>query len=311
MKVTIVGAGNVGATCADVISYRGIASEVVLLDIKEGFAEGKALDITQCATNTGFNTKVSGVTNDYSKTAGSDVVVITSGIPRKPGMTREELIGINAGIVKTVAENVLKYSPDTIIVVVSNPMDTMTYLALKATGLPKNRIIGMGGALDSSRFRTYLSLALDKPANDISAMVIGGHGDTTMIPLTRLASYNGIPVSQFLSEDVLQKVAADTMVGGATLTGLLGTSAWYAPGASVAYLVDSILNDQKKMIACSVFVEGEYGQNDICIGVPCIIGKNGVEEIVDINLNDQEKALFAKSADAVRGMNDALKSILV
>jgi len=311
MKVTIVGAGNVGATCADVISYRGIASEVVLLDIKEGFAEGKALDIMQCATNTGFNTKVSGVTNDYSKTAGSDVVVITSGIPRKPGMTREELIGINAGIVKTVAENVLKYSPDTIIVVVSNPMDTMTYLALKATGLPKNRIIGMGGALDSSRFRTYLSLALDKPANDISAMVIGGHGDTTMIPLTRLASYNGIPVTQFLSEEVLQKVAADTMVGGATLTGLLGTSAWYAPGASVAYLVDSILNDQKKMIACSVFVEGEYGQNDICIGVPCIIGKNGVEEIVDINLNDQEKALFAKSADAVRSMNDALKAILV
>ena len=239
------------------------------------------------------------------------MVVITSGIPRKPGMTREELIGINAGIVKTVAENVLKYSPDTIIVVVSNPMDTMTYLALKATGLPKNRIIGMGGALDSSRFRTYLSLALDKPANDISAMVIGGHGDTTMIPLTRLASYNGIPVSQFLSEEVLQKVAADTMVGGATLTGLLGTSAWYAPGASVAYLVDSILNDQKKMIACSVFVEGEYGQNDICIGVPCIIGKNGVEEILDINLNDQEKALFAKSADAVRSMNDALKTILV
>ncbi|WP_431244632.1 malate dehydrogenase [Flavobacterium sp. P21] len=311
MKVAIVGAGNVGATCADVISYRGIASEVVLLDIKEGFAEGKALDIMQCATNTGFNTKVSGVTNDYSKTAGSDVVVITSGIPRKPGMTREELIGINAGIVKTVAENVLKYSPNTIIVVVSNPMDTMTYLALKATGLPKNRIIGMGGALDSSRFRTYLSLALDKPANDISAMVIGGHGDTTMIPLTRLASYNGIPVSQFLSEEVLQKVVADTMVGGATLTGLLGTSAWYAPGASVAYLVDSILNDQKKMIACSVFVEGEYGQNDICIGVPCIIGKNGVEEIVDINLNEQEKALFAKSADAVRSMNDALKTILV
>ncbi|MFV8270383.1 malate dehydrogenase [Flavobacterium sp. GT2N3] len=310
MKVTIVGAGNVGATCADVISYRGIASEIVLLDIREGFAEGKALDIMQCATNTGFNTKVVGVTNDYSKTAGSDVVVITSGIPRKPGMTREELIGINAGIVKTVAENVLKHSPDTILVVVSNPMDTMTYLALKSTGLPKNRIIGMGGALDSSRFRTYLSLALDKPANDISAMVIGGHGDTTMIPLTRLASYNGIPVSQFLSEEELQKVAADTMVGGATLTGLLGTSAWYAPGASVAFLVDSILNDQKKMIACSVFVEGEYGQDDICIGVPCIIGKNGVEEILDITLNEQEKALFAKSADAVRQMNDALKSIL-
>jgi malate dehydrogenase len=310
MKVTIVGAGNVGATCADVISYRGIASEVVLLDIKEGFAEGKAMDIMQCATNTGFNTKVIGVTNDYSKTANSDVVVITSGIPRKPGMTREELIGINAGIVKTVAENVLAHSPNTIVVVVSNPMDTMIYLALKSTGLPKNRIIGMGGALDSSRFRYYLSQALDKPSNDVSAMVIGGHGDTTMIPLTRLASYNGIPVSEFLSQDALDKVAASTMVGGATLTGLLGTSAWYAPGASVAYLVDSILNDQKKMIACSVFLEGEYGQNDICIGVPCIIGKNGVEQIVDITLNDNEKALFAKSADAVRNMNADLKSVL-
>ncbi|SHJ07155.1 malate dehydrogenase [Flavobacterium terrae] len=310
MKVTIVGAGNVGATCADVMAYRGIASEIVLLDIREGFAEGKALDITQCATNTGFNTKVTGVTNDYSKTAGSNVVVITSGIPRKPGMTREELIGINAGIVKSVAENLLAHSPEAIFVIVSNPMDTMTYLAYKSLGLPKNRIIGMGGALDSSRFRTYLSLALDKPANDISAMVIGGHGDTTMIPLTRLASYNGIPVSQFLSQEQLDKVAADTMVGGATLTALLGTSAWYAPGASVAYLVDSILNDQKKMIACSVFVEGEYGQNDICIGVPCIIGKNGVEEIIDIKLNDAEKALFAKSADAVRSMNDALTTVL-
>jgi len=310
MKVTIVGAGNVGATCADVIAYRGIASEVVLLDIKEGFAEGKAMDISQCTSNTGFNTRVSGVTNDYSKTANSDVVVITSGIPRKPGMTREELIGINAGIVKTVAENVLKHSPDTIIVVVSNPMDTMTYLTLKATGLPKNRIIGMGGALDSSRFKYYLSKALDKPINDVSAMVIGGHGDTTMIPLTRLASYNGIPVSQFLSEEQLTKVAADTMVGGATLTGLLGTSAWYAPGASVAYLVDSILNDQKKMIACSVLLEGEYGQSDVCVGVPCIIGRNGIEEIVDINLNDSEKALFAKSSDAVRNMNSDLKSVL-
>lgn len=310
MKVTIVGAGNVGATCADAIAFRRIASEIVLLDIKEGFAEGKALDITQTQTTLGFNTRVVGSTNDYSKTAGSDVVVITSGIPRKPGMTREELIGINAGIVKGVAENILKYSPDTIIVVVSNPMDTMTYLALKATGLPKNRIIGMGGALDSSRFKTYLSLALDKPANDIQGMVIGGHGDTTMIPLTRLASYNGVPVSEFLSEEELAKVAADTMVGGATLTKLLGTSAWYAPGASVAFLVDSILNDQKKMIPCSVLLEGEYGQNDICVGVPCIIGKNGVEQIIDIHLNENEKALFAKSADAVRAMNDALNSVL-
>lgn len=310
MKVTIVGAGNVGASCADIISYRGIASEVVLLDIKEGFAEGKAMDIMQCATTTGFNTQLSGVTNDYTKTANSDVVVITSGIPRKPGMTREELIGINAGIVKSVTENVLQHSPNAILVVVSNPMDTMTYLALKATGLPKNRIIGMGGALDSSRFKYFLSKALDKPANDVSAMVIGGHGDTTMIPLTRLASYNGIPVSEFLSEAALQQVAADTMVGGATLTKLLGTSAWYAPGASVAYLVDSILNNQRKMIACSVYLEGEYGQNDICIGVPCIIGRNGLEEIVTINLNEAEKELFAKSADAVRAMNADLKSIL-
>jgi len=310
MKVTIVGAGNVGASCADVISYRGIASEVVLLDIKEGFAEGKAMDIMQCATTTGFNTQVSGVTNDYSKTANSDVVVITSGIPRKPGMTREELIGINAGIVKSVAENILKFSPNTIIVVVSNPMDTMTYLTLKATGLPKNRIIGMGGALDSSRFKYYLSKALNKPANDVQGMVIGGHGDTTMIPLTRLASYNGAPVANYLSQEELDKVAADTMVGGATLTGLLGTSAWYAPGASVAYLVDSILNNQNKMIACSVLLEGEYGQSDICLGVPCIIGKNGVEEIVDVKLNDAEKATFAKSADAVRAMNGDLKAVL-
>ena len=310
MKVTIVGAGNVGASCADVISYRGIASEVVLLDIKEGFAEGKAMDIMQCASNTGFNTQLSGVTNDYTKTANSDVVVITSGIPRKPGMTREELIGINAGIVKSVSENILTNSPNAIIVVVSNPMDTMTYLALKATGLPKNRIIGMGGALDSSRFRYYLSKALNKPQGDISAMVIGGHGDTTMIPLTRLASYNGIPVSEFLSQEELDKVAADTMVGGATLTGLLGTSAWYAPGASVAYLVDSILNNQKKMIACSVFLEGEYGQSDICIGVPCIIGRNGIEEIVHISLNDAEKAKFAKSAEAVRSMNAELNANL-
>ena len=310
MKVTIVGAGNVGASCADVISYRGIASEVVLLDIKEGFAEGKAMDIMQCATTTGFNTQVSGVTNDYSKTANSDVVVITSGIPRKPGMTREELIGINAGIVKSVAENILKFSPNTIIVVVSNPMDTMTYLTLKATGLPKNRIIGMGGALDSSRFKYYLSKALNKPANDVQGMVIGGHGDTTMIPLTRLASYNGAPVANYLTQEELEKVAADTMVGGATLTGLLGTSAWYAPGASVAYLVDSILNNQNKMIACSVLLEGEYGQSDICLGVPCIIGKNGIEEIVDIKLNDAEKATFAKSADAVRAMNGDLKAVL-
>ena len=310
MKVTIVGAGNVGASCAEYIAIKGIASEVVLLDIKEGFAEGKALDLYQTATTLGFNTKLVGVTNDYAATANSDVVVITSGVPRKPGMTREELIGINAGIVQTVATNLLQHSPETKIVVVSNPMDTMTYLALKATGLPKNRIIGMGGALDSSRFKTYLSLALEKPANDIQGMVIGGHGDTTMIPLTRLASYNGVPVSQFLSTEQLEKVAADTMVGGATLTKLLGTSAWYAPGASVAYLVASILHDQNRMIPCSVYLEGEYDESDICIGVPCIIGKNGVSSIVDVDLNTAEKEKFAKSAAAVRTMNEALSDVL-
>ena len=310
MKVTIVGAGNVGATCADAIAYQGMASEVVLLDIKEGFAEGKALDMMQTATTLGFNTKIVGTTSDYAKTANSDVVVITSGVPRKPGMTREELIGINAGIVKSVADQVLVHSPNTVIVVVSNPMDTMTYLTLKATGLPKNKVIGMGGALDSSRFKTYLSLALEKPANDIHGMVIGGHGDTTMIPLTRLATYNGIPISTILSAEKLEEVAAATMVGGATLTKLLGTSAWYAPGASVAYLVNSILHDQKRIIPCSVMLDGEYNESDICIGVPTIIGKNGWEKIMDLNLNDKETASLEKSASAVRTMNEALSGIL-
>jgi len=310
MKVTIVGAGNVGASCAEYIAQKEIASKVVLLDIKDGFAEGKALDLFQTATTLGFSTSIKGVTNDYSATSGSDVVVITSGVPRKPGMTREELIGINAGIVQKVSESILINSPNAIIVVVSNPMDTMTYLALKSTGLHKNRIIGMGGALDSSRFKTYLSLALDKPVNDIQGMVIGGHGDTTMIPLTRLASYNGGPVSQYLDAKTLQKVAADTMVGGATLTKLLGTSAWYAPGASVAFLVDSILNDYKRMIPCSVLLEGEYGLSDICIGVPCIIGSDGVQSIVDIKLNEMEQELLKNSAEKVQIMNDALKDII-
>lgn len=310
MKVTVVGAGNVGASCAEYIAIKSIASEVVLLDIKKGFAEGKALDLMQTSTTLGFNSIIKGVTSDYASTAGSDVVVITSGVPRKPGMTREELIGINAGIVKSVSESILKFSPDTVIVVVSNPMDTMTYLTLKASGIPKNRVIGMGGALDSSRFKTYLSMALDKPANDIHGMVIGGHGDTTMIPLTRFASYNGTPVSQFLSTDVLDQVAANTMVGGATLTKLLGTSAWYAPGASVAYLVDSIINDQKKMIPCSVYLEGEYNLKDICIGVPCIIGRSGVSDIVDIKLNEAEKEKLNTSALSVRSMNEALKVVL-
>ncbi len=309
MKITVVGAGAVGATCADNIARRQLAEEVVLLDIREGFSEGKALDMFQTATLLGFDTKITGSTNDYEKTKGSDVVVITSGLPRKPGMTREELIGINAGIVKTVAQNLLKYSPKAVIIIVSNPMDTMTYLVFKELGVPKKRLIGMGGALDSARFKTYLSLAMDCSPNDLHGMVIGGHGDTTMIPLTRLATYNGIPVSRFLSEEKLQKVAADTMVGGATLTALIGTSAWYAPGAAVAALVESVVRDQKRIFPCSVALNGEYGQKDICMGVPVVVGRNGWEKIINLRLSETEKAAFAKSADAVRNMNNVLSTL--
>ena len=308
-KVTVVGAGNVGATCANVLAFKEVADEIVLLDIKQGVSEGKALDMMQTATLLGFDSKVIGVTNDYAKTEGSDVVVITSGIPRKPGMTREELIGVNAGIVKSVAENVLAHSPNAVIICVSNPMDTMTYLIKKATNLPKNRIIGMGGALDSSRCKCYLSQALNANPNEVEGVVIGGHGDTTMIPLTRLATYKGVPVSQFLDADTLAKVAADTMVGGATLTGLLGTSAWYAPGAAAAFVVESIIHDQKKLVPCSVYLEGEYGESDICIGVPVILGRNGWEKVVDFKLNAEEKAAFEKSAAAVHKTNSVLKEI--
>jgi malate dehydrogenase len=310
MKITVVGAGAVGATCADNIARKQLCNELVILDIKEGLAEGKAMDMSQTATLNGFDTRITGSTNDYSKTAGSGVVLITSGIPRKPGMTREELIGINAGIVKGVVTNILKYSPEAIIIVISNPMDTMTYLALKESGLPKNRIIGMGGILDSTRFKFYLSQAMSCSPNDLNAVVVGGHGDTTMIPLTRLATHNSNPVSNTLNAEALQKVSADTMVGGATLTGLLGTSAWYAPGAAASALVQSIVRDEKKLMPCCVSLEGEYGQNDICLGVPVVIGKNGWEKIIDFKLNDQEKAAFAKSADAVRNMNNVLKEVV-
>ena len=309
MKVTVIGAGNVGSSCVEYIAIKSIASDIVLLDIKKGLAEGKALDLMQTSTTLGFNSRIFGVTNDYKATSNSDVVVITSGIPRKPGMTREELIGINAGIVKSVIKGVLSNSPNAIIIMVSNPMDTMTYLALKISNLSKNKVIGMGGALDSSRFKTYLSIALNKPANQIEGMVIGGHGDTTMIPLIRLATYNGIPVSNFLSEKELNKISSDTMVGGATLTKLLGTSAWYAPGASVSYLVDSILNDRRLLIPCSVLLEGEYKQKDICMGVPCIIGKSGVESILDLELNSDEIKKFENSSASVRSMNEDLKDI--
>jgi malate dehydrogenase len=311
MKVTVVGAGAVGATCADNIARKQLCDELVILDIKEGVAEGKAMDLMQTAQIEGFDTKIIGSTNDYSKTAGSTVAVITSGIPRKPGMTREELIGINAGIVKTVTENILKHSPDAIIVVISNPMDTMTYLALKTSGLPKHRIIGMGGMLDSARFRYFLSQAMNCSPNDLQATVVGGHGDTTMIPLTRLATYCGTPVANYLDAETLKKVAADTMVGGATLTGLLGTSAWYAPGAAGAAVVEAIVRDEKKMMACCVSLEGEYGLSDICLGVPVIVGKNGWEKIVDFKLNEEEMAAMHKSADAVRNMNQVLDTMTV
>jgi malate dehydrogenase len=309
MKVTVVGAGAVGATCADNIARKELCEELVLLDIKEGIAEGKAQDMMQTAALLGFDTKIVGSTNDYSKTAGSDVVVITSGLPRKPGMTREELIGVNAGIVKGVCENILKHSPNAIIIVISNPMDTMTYLALTSTGLPKNRIIGMGGALDSSRFRYQLSQHLGCSPVDLNAVVVGGHGDTTMIPLIRLATWNSAPVTKFLSEDQQKQIVADTMVGGATLTKLIGTSAWYAPGAAGAAMVEAIVRDEKKLFTCCVSLNGEYGQKDICLGVPVIIGKNGWEKILDFGLNAEEQAAFNKSADAVRSMNDVLKTL--
>lgn len=306
MKITVVGAGAVGASCAEYIAIKNFASEVVILDIKEGYAEGKAMDLMQTASLNGFDTKIIGSTNDYSKTANSDIAVITSGVPRKPGMTREELIGINAGIVKTVSANLVKHSPHVTLIVVSNPMDTMTYLAHKSIDLPKHKIIGMGGALDSARFKFRLAEALDCPASDVSGMVIGGHSDTGMLPLTRLATRNSVRVTEFLSEDRLEQVKEDTKVGGATLTKLLGTSAWYAPGAAVSSIVQSIACDQKKMFPCSTFLDGEYGLNDICIGVPVIIGKNGIEKIVELDLNDAEKAKLKESAEGVKKTNALL-----
>jgi len=306
MKITVIGAGAVGATCADNIARKELAEELILLDIKEGFAEGKAIDMMQTSAILGFDTKIKGVTNDYAATADSEVVVITSGLPRKPGMTREELIGVNAGIVKGVAENVLKYSPNTIIIVVSNPMDTMNYLTLKTSGLPKNRILGMGGALDSSRFKFYLSQELGCSPADLNAVVIGGHGDTTMIPLINHATWNSIPVTNFLSKEQQDKIVADTMVGGATLTKLIGTSAWYAPGAGTMAMVESIVRDEKKLISSGVYLEGEYGQSDISLVVPVVIGKNGAEQILDFKLTADEQAAFNKSADAVRSMNQVL-----
>lgn len=307
MKVTVVGAGAVGASCAEYIAIKNFASEVVILDIKEGYAEGKAMDLMQCASLNSFDTKIVGSTNDYSKTAGSDICVITSGIPRKPGMTREELIGINAGIVKTVSASLVEHSPNTIIIVVSNPMDTMTYLVHKTTDLPKHKIIGMGGALDSARFKYRLAEAMDAPISDIDGMVIGGHSDKGMVPLTSHATRNSIKVSEFISEERLDQVKEDTKVGGATLTKLLGTSAWYAPGAAVSALVQAIACDQKKMFPCSALLEGEYGLSDLCIGVPVLLGANGIEKIIDVPLSDAEKAHLAESAEGVKKTNGLLE----
>ncbi|PQJ14519.1 malate dehydrogenase [Aureicoccus marinus] len=308
MKVTVVGAGAVGASCAEYIAMKDFASEVVLLDIKEGFAEGKAMDLMQTASLNGFDTTITGTTNDYSKTANSDIVVITSGIPRKPGMTREELIGINAGIVKTVSQNLLEHSPNTIVIVVSNPMDTMTYLVHKTTGLPKNRIIGMGGALDSARFKYRLAEALGAPISDVDGMVIGGHSDKGMVPLINHAARNSVKVSEFLSPERMQQVVEDTKVGGATLTKLLGTSAWYAPGAAVSGLVQAIAMDLKKIYPCSALLEGEYGLNDLCIGVPVVLGRNGLEKIVEIELSEAEQAKMVESAEGVKKTNGLLNT---
>jgi len=307
MKITVVGAGAVGASCAEYIAIKNFASEVVLLDIKEGYAEGKAMDLMQTASLNGFDTKIVGTTSDYSKTAGSDIAVITSGIPRKPGMTREELIGINAGIVKSVSSSIIEHSPNVIVIVVSNPMDTMTYLVHKTTDLPKNRIIGMGGALDSARFKFRLAEALGAPISDVDGMVIGGHSDKGMVPLTRHATRNSIKVTEFISDERLEQVAADTKVGGATLTKLLGTSAWYAPGAAVSGLVQAIACDQKKIFPCSTFLEGEYGLNDICIGVPVVLGRQGIEQIVNIDLSDAEKSKLQESAQGVTKTNGLLE----
>ncbi len=308
-KISVIGAGNVGASCIEAIQHMDVASEVTLLDIKPGLAEGKALDINQGAKLYHAHSKVVGATNDYAATENSDVVIITSGMPRKPGMTREELVGVNAKIMTSIVDSVLKHSPEAKIIVVANPMDTMNYLVHKTTGLPRNRVMGMGGMLDSSRFTYYLSEAMGVPVADIDCMVIGAHGDKTMIPLIRYATYRGIPVTNYLSKEVCDKVIADTMVGGATLTGMLGTSAWYAPGISAASMAKAIIKDEKKLMPCSCYLEGEYGESDICMGVPAVLGKNGVEKIVDIALNDEEKALFKSSADASRKTNAVIKDL--
>ena len=308
MKVTVVGAGNVGATCADVLAVRNFVDEIVILDIKEGVAEGKALDIWQTAPIRGFNTRLTGSTNDYSKTAGSDVVVVTSGVPRKPGMSRDDLIGINAGIVKSVTEQIVKYSPDAKIIIVSNPLDVMTYCAFRATGLPANRVMGMAGVLDTARYRAFLSTEIGCSPADIQALLLGGHGDT-MVPLPKYTTVQGIPVTQFVAEERLNEIIERAKVGGGELVKLLGTSAWYAPGAAAASMVEAILLDQKKIVPVCAWLTGEYGLKDLYLGVPVVLGKNGIEKVIEQDLDEKEKSDLYTSADAVRGVLKALDDL--
>jgi malate dehydrogenase len=308
MKVTVVGAGNVGATCADVLAYREIANEIVLVDIKEGLAEGKSLDIWQKAPIDLYDSRTVGATNDYARTANSSVVVITSGLPRKPGMSRDDLIGTNAGIVKSVTENIVRYSPEAIIIVVSNPLDVMTYQAHVTSKFPRMRVMGMAGILDTARYRAFLAEALNISPKDIQAMLMGGHGDT-MVPLPRYTTVSGIPVTELIDKDKLTAILERTKVGGGELVKLMGTSAWYAPGSAAAQMVESIVRDQRRIFPVCIKLEGEYGINDCYLGVPVILGKNGIEKVIELDLNDEEKALLESSRKAVREVMDVLDKI--
>ena len=310
MKVTVVGAGNVGATCADVIAHKELCNEVILVDIKENFAEGKALDIWQTAPINMYDTRLKGSTNDYSKTAGSDVVVITSGLPRKPGMSRDDLISTNAMIVKTVTENVIRHSPKAIIIVVSNPLDVMTYCAYLTAKVDSKRVFGMAGILDTARYRAFLAEAINCSPKDIQAVLMGGHGDT-MVPLPRYTTVGGIPVTELIAKDKLDAIIDRTKKGGGEIVNLLGTSAWYAPGAAAAQMVESIVRDQKRLFPCCAYLNGQYGLKDIYLGVPVKLGKSGIEEIIELKLNEEEKKLLASSAKAVKEVMDVLDNMKV
>jgi malate dehydrogenase len=310
MKVTVVGAGNVGATCADVLAHKEIANEIVLLDIKEGFAEGKALDIWQTSPVNLYDSRTTGSTNDYSKTADSDVVVITSGLPRKPGMSRDDLIATNAGIVKTVTENIVKYSPNAVIIVVSNPLDVMTYCAYLTAKLDPTKVFGMAGVLDTARYRAFLATELNVSPKDIQAVLMGGHGDT-MVPLPRYTTVSGIPVTELIAEDKLNEIIERTKFGGGEIVKLLGTSAWYAPGAAAAQMVEAVVRDQRRIFPVCAWLQGEYGLKDIYLGVPVVLGKNGIEKIIELDLNDAEKALLQESAEAVKSVMDVLDNMNV